>query len=620
MVGFIMDSRNSRALKLSVVFFIVLILSISSIIQLTLPGSGDGTGDYPPPAFGDWIITSETYVNQETLIVSGNLTVKEGGILTLDNSTLIMNGINYGDLWINIENGGEFNVINNSRIREGASGVNYDFVFENGSSGLISESEITDCGWDDDGSYQSSGGILIVSDDVEIADSIIRNNYMGIVPFAVSPKIVNNEIRDNIKYGILLVNSSSQIIGNKISTNPVGIYAIYSDFELINNEIFDNGDGARFYYSSITIEGGIFTSNSPEDCASGTCSSQESGKGFYIEASNLTMEDVEVSVNSRGLIAKHAIIQINNSTFSDNTIDGLSGEYVEANLADNVFKNNARYGIRWMYMPLDIAPSNTFLENEGEARIILEWDVSVSVTDHKGDWVGNSEVEFEGSGRYEFAKTNIVGTVNQAVAEYIINNDGMKINYNPYTISAKKVASWDNIEYKNSTTLDITQNTDVDIVIPLKKPDLEIKKIGFSETPKEDSSVNIKIDVSNNGEAQANNVSLVVTSKDSNGKSKIVTKTTFSLGSGEDITLSIPWTPEDNGEFIVFAELDNTKNIKETSEDNNEMEVSVLVSQGDGPIFEGSYILAGLISFLIIFVGILIYIMTFRKKAVNKEE
>jgi hypothetical protein len=620
MVGFVMYCTNSRAVRLFVILLITSFLSIASMIHFSFDGFGDGTGDFPPPATGDWIVTSDTYVHQETLTVNGNLTIEDGGKLTLDNTTLIVNGSFYGDLWINVENGGELNVINNSRIKEGTLGVNYDFVFESGSSGIISESVITDCGWDDGESYQSSGGILIVTDDVIIANSSIHQNYMGIVPFGVSPIIENNDIRDNIKYGILLINSSSRIIGNKISTNPVGIYGIYSDPELVNNEIFDNGDGARFYYSSITMEGGKFTSNSPDDCTSGTCSSQESGKGFLTQASNLTMNNVEVSDNSRGAVVQYTIVEISNSTFSDNSIDGLSGEYVEADLVNNEFKNNARYGIKWMYNPLNVDSTNTFSENNGEARIVLEWDVSVSVTDSNGDWVGNTRVDFEGSGNGKFATTNIVGTVNLPIAQYIIENDGSKTDFNPYTITAKKVASWNQVEYKNSTTLDITQNTDVDLVIPLKKPDLEIKEIRFSETPKKDSSVDIKIDISNNGEANANNVSLVVTSKDSNGKSKIVTKSTFSIDPNQDITLSIPWTPEGKGEISISAELDDTKNIKETNEDNNELEVIVDVAQGDAPLFEDAYIAASMIAFLIIAVGILIYIITLRKKVEKKEE
>jgi hypothetical protein len=217
-------------------------------------------------------------------------------------------------------------------------------------------------------------------------------------------------------------------------------------------------------------------------------------------------------------------------------------------------------------------------------------------------------------GNSDSATTTILGQTVINVAQYIISNDGIKTEYNPYVITAKKLAPWDGVEYQNSTTAEITNNTDLDIVIPLKKPDLVLSDIGFSKTPKEGSKVNIKIKVANQGEAAANNVSLVVTQKDSKGKSSIVDKSAFSIGANQDITLSISWTPEEDGDITVFAELDDTKNIKETDEDNNEMEVAVEVSQKDAPLFDDSYLMAGLITFLVILFGVVIFILTFRKK------
>jgi hypothetical protein len=147
----------------------------------------------------------------------------------------------------------------------------------------------------------------------------------------------------------------------------------------------------------------------------------------------------------------------------------------------------------------------------------------------------------------------------------------------------------------------------------MKKSDLFIEKISFSDTPKVDSKVNIRIKVKNIGGAAANNASLIVTQKDPNGKTSIVEKSSFSIGAGQEMTLNVPWTPSEHGETLVFAELDNTKNIKELDEDNNELETTVVVAQEDAPVFQDSLFMAGLITFLIILAGVGIYLMTFRK-------
>lgn len=609
-------NRKKWAMKL----FSVLITASLTFISFSFHSLGEGTGDYPPPSNGDWIITQDTYIHAETLTVERNITIESGGSLTLDNSTLVINSPDYGDLWILVKNGGEFNIINNSKLMEGGTQVNYDFMFENGSSGVIADSEVANSGWDDGGTFLSSGGILIASENVTIKNSSIHNNYMGIVIYGASPKIENNDISDNLKYGIILINSSSQLIGNKLSLNPIGIYSLYSSPELVNNEIIDNGDGSRFFYSTISMEGDKFSSNSPDDCTTGACTSQESGKGIYLEGSNLTVQGVEFSYNSKSIVSIYSVLDIQNSTFSDNSIDGVSAEYSEGKFINNVFERNAWYGIRWMYSPLEVDSSNTFLENTGSARIILEWKVIVNVKDTKGDRVSNVDLDFEGVGNSYSETTTIMGTRSNTIAQYIISNDGSKIQYNPYLITATKTASWDGAVYSNSTSLQITENTEIDIVIPLKKSDLTVDEISFSKSPKVGNKVNINIKVSNTGEAAANNVSIIVTQKDSNGKTSIVDKSSFSIGPAQDTTLSFLWTPEEDGETLVFAELDNTKNIKEINEDNNELEISVKVNQKDAPLFEDAYLMAGLITFLIILTGISIYLLTLRKNEEKKEE
>jgi hypothetical protein len=227
---------------------------------------------------------------------------------------------------------------------------------------------------------------------------------------------------------------------------------------------------------------------------------------------------------------------------------------------------------------------------------------------------------FQGVGRSYSTTTTILGMGIEAIAEYIITNDGTKVQYNPYTITATKTASWDGVTYQNSTSLDIINNTQLDIIIPLKRSDLVIDKISFSDTPKVDNKVDIKIKVKNMGGAAANNASLIVTQKDPNGKTSIVEKSSFSIGAGQEMTILVPWTPGEDGETTVFAEIDNTKNIKEIDEENNELETSVDVVQKDAPIFEDSFFLAGLITFMIILAGIGIYIMTFRKKVEGQEK
>ncbi|MFA5415775.1 MAG: hypothetical protein WC295_09780, partial [Methanoregula sp.] len=58
-----------------------------------------------PPVSGDWIITgSETYANTR-FILQGNVAIRPGGSLTLDNVTMKMNQFTDGQYGITVDSG-----------------------------------------------------------------------------------------------------------------------------------------------------------------------------------------------------------------------------------------------------------------------------------------------------------------------------------------------------------------------------------------------------------------------------------------------------------------------------------------------------------------------------------
>lgn len=66
------------------------IIALAMLVMPAMPAMSDGGGDYPPPASGDWVITQDTWVENETINLNGNITVI-GANLTLDNVTLLGN-------------------------------------------------------------------------------------------------------------------------------------------------------------------------------------------------------------------------------------------------------------------------------------------------------------------------------------------------------------------------------------------------------------------------------------------------------------------------------------------------------------------------------------------------
>lgn len=609
--------KRKKTVMVMLIIFSFLGLQIVSMPEF--PGffkdaKADGTGNFPPPAQGEWIITNNTYVSNENLVIQGNITIENGGSLTLDHTTLQISSENYGDILIWVKEGGDLNIINNSVLKEGTSQINYDFIFDNGSTGLISNSTINDCGWDDGETFQSTGGLLIESDDVIIENSTFESNYVGLVIISAAPVIKNNIIFDNIKYGIFLWRAPVHLIGNEITKNPVGIFSYNSEITLTDNTVLDCGDGVRLSISDVYISGGEISSNDPDDCTTGTCSSDETGKGIYLSYSNLSMEDVVVSENNEGIISFYSILTIKNSTFSNNDENGILGEFSEIRLHNNIFSNNDGYGIRWKYMELEVEGTNIFIQNYGEGRIRVEWGVKINVTDSEGDHVTTAAVTLDNSASTLRASgfTNPFGVVNLDVPEYEIANNGSTITHNPYALTAKKTASWDNVEYSNQTTVEITDNMEIDITIPLKKPDVRVDSVDFSGEPKVDSEVKIIVKFTNIGGAQAKNVTVIVTLIDPSNSTARINSTKISVNPTESKEVRISWVPKTKGETTIRVSL-NT-NYDEQDKSNNELELVVNVKE-DIPFFEEPYFIAGIISSIIILIGIAIYLLTLKKKS-----
>jgi hypothetical protein len=570
-------------------FLVPQVVSIPKIPGFSQNVMAEGTGDFPPPAQGEWIIINDTYVSNENLVIQGNITVENGGSLTLDHTTLQLNVSNYGDLLIRVKEGGELNIINNSILMQGDTQINYDFVYENGSRGSILNSTIRDCGWDDGETFQSTNGLLIESDDVIIENSILKKNFYGIIIVGASP-------------------------GNDISLNPVGIFSYRSELHLLDNNIYNNGDGSRFFLSEVFITNGEISSNDPADCETGECTSDETGKGVYVSFTNLTMENVLVDENSGGIIAAYSELTVRNSTFSMNSDDGILGEYSEVSLYNNVFSNNDGYGIRWKYMELEVDATNFFIQNNGEGRIRVEWSVKINVSDSEGDRVITAVVTMDNldSTYRSSGFSNPSGLIDLDVPEYEIANNGSTVTHNPYTLTAKKIASWDNVEYSNQSTIEVADNMDIDFTIPLKKPDVRVDSVTLSSDPKVDSDVKVIVKFTNIGGAQAKNVTVVVTLTDPSNSTTRINSSKISLNPSDSTEVRLSWVPEYKGVTTVRVSL-NT-NYDEQDKSNNILELMVNVKE-DVPFYKEPYFIAGIVSSVIILVGIAIYLLTIRKKS-----
>jgi parallel beta-helix repeat protein len=195
-----------------------------------------GSGDYPPPASGDWNVHNDTIVENETIILNGNLTVYGGATLTFRNVTLKMNSTSSQYYAIEILNGATFRIFDldndntttadASVIERNNSSNPYFFRVYDGSVFEMRNSELHGCG--DATTVVKYAGLYIETDNATIDHNLISNNYMGIVLYGSDATVSNNTITWNNKSGIRATTwSNATIENNWITWNKV--YGIWID-------------------------------------------------------------------------------------------------------------------------------------------------------------------------------------------------------------------------------------------------------------------------------------------------------------------------------------------------------------------------------------------------------
>ena len=148
-----------------VAIVVVLMLALSAIPMVSNPVGADGSGTYPAPAAGDWVISNETSVWNETIILKGNLTIENGGKLILNNVTLLFDSSSDGEFGITVKDGGELQVLGKKEVTKGArlrgdydlfSGTNGGQVSFYKNAGTLAEPD-----WQEPVSLRDGGGDTI---------------------------------------------------------------------------------------------------------------------------------------------------------------------------------------------------------------------------------------------------------------------------------------------------------------------------------------------------------------------------------------------------------------------------------------------------------------------------
>ncbi len=413
--------------------WLVFFLLASSLLFISPEVEATITGDNPPPV-GDWNVYNDTVVENETIILNGNLTVYAGASLTFRNVTLKINSTSSQYYAIEVLSGATFRIFDldgDNTTTADASVIErnnlsnpYFFRVYDGAVFEMRNSELHDCG--DATTVVKYAGLYIETDNATIDHNLISNNYDGVVLYGSDATISNNTITWNDDTGIMAIAwSNATIKNNWITWNK--IYGIWitgggstntkpSNPTVINNVITDTGRGS-------TTAVGIQIQFLCEPVIRDTIILRSTEDGVYSGESTPILINVTIDGGNYGIASSNTgYIYVYNTTIKntnlyDLSIAGAPGSFF---ILTNTTFNESKVTI------------------DSSGNLTVRWYLHVYVEDSEGTPIPAAEVRIKDNenGTYDRNfSTYLDGYVKWIVLTEYWQNSTTKIYYTPYNIT-----------------------------------------------------------------------------------------------------------------------------------------------------------------------------------------
>lgn len=286
---------------------------------LLAPGASGGPAAKDPPPSGDWVVsTPESYFGQNILL-AGNLTVADGGSLSLSNVKLRLASPADGAFHIEVQAGGELlatdrdgvpTPLDDATVFSSGSSFAYQFWVRPGGRLLLRNCVVQDCGFSL-GQRGESAGVYLQSGNCEISNTTFKNNYCGIAVDGCAPRLDNCTFLDNRKYGMEVRDTVITVARNLFDQNTInGLNVTGCALRLERNIIRGNYRyGINATGSTLALEGNIFQLNR--------------WRAVYAESSTVTLKGDEFyqngyQNNGLALMVKGSSLVMEGATFMDN--------------------------------------------------------------------------------------------------------------------------------------------------------------------------------------------------------------------------------------------------------------------------------------------------------------
>ncbi len=181
----------------------------------------------------DLVIENSVTIQDSSFVLAGNLIIRNGGSLYLDQVSLTMDCSFNGQFGIHVEQGGKLFIYNHSSVSSSNPDARFSFAVH-GDTFEMTDSELHGAGWgeefamDNDEAKVMAGnkGLVVTTDNALIRNNLFADNHVGLIVADSGALISKNEFRDNFAQALFIRDARScSVIGN-ILVNDHGSEAL----------------------------------------------------------------------------------------------------------------------------------------------------------------------------------------------------------------------------------------------------------------------------------------------------------------------------------------------------------------------------------------------------------
>jgi hypothetical protein len=429
------------------------VLLVSVIALLLLPAQGweaQGGRASPPPPSGDWTVTDATSISGTTIVLTGNLTIMPGGILTLDRVVLVVACSFGGQFCITVRAGGELHLRQSNLTAQNLS-RKFDFSAQSGSVLEMTKSEVHGAGsiWVEPA---QTSGIMVRTGSATFTDTVFSQNTVALDIRNCSPTVTNCTFYDNLA-AVVAYNSSMQFQNSFVSRAESGGILLYdrTNITLSGCNFTQNFRSAVYAnHSSVTLSRNTFYQNyisvHSEDSAGLRIDNSSFTDDKYIAITvyrcpSVSLGDVTVRGAVRmGLRAESCRVSAVNSTFSSGLYDiqlhaNSTGDLVNCTFTPhnlNLLDPASRINVSWFVGALVRWWSN--------GTPVLGADITL--TNSTGNLTAKGTTDAQG--RFSWG----------VVLNYTLGTKTL-VNFGPYNVTAKKKGLTTTVESAVNRSLDV---------------------------------------------------------------------------------------------------------------------------------------------------------------------